>query len=152
MPSTFDGPSYLPIYWSCPLALLLWLPCLRLLGSLPICVFFFFFAVLVGFSLGCLHLRCGLGALASRRHGSFVPVGPSLSVFRACFRWGGCRCCCCCCGCPLALRCLFGGQFRSKFTLTSRGGVFCQSAIDSAQNDHANVVQSMLANKEAQLR
>ncbi|CAJ1383392.1 unnamed protein product [Effrenium voratum] len=28
-------------------------------------------------------------------------------------------------------------------------GVFCQSAIDSAQNDHANVVQSMLANKEA---
>ena len=30
-------------------------------------------------------------------------------------------------------------------------GVFCQSAIDSAQNDHANVVQSMLANKEAMM-
>jgi len=29
----------------------------------------FLFAVLVGFSLGCLHLWCGLGALASRRHG-----------------------------------------------------------------------------------
>ena len=28
-------------------------------------------------------------------------------------------------------------------------GVFCQSAVESAQNDHANVVQSMLANKEA---
>ena len=25
---------------------------------------------------------------------------------------------------------------------------FCQSAIESAQNDHANVVQSMLANKD----
>ncbi|OLQ00044.1 Voltage-dependent T-type calcium channel subunit alpha-1I [Symbiodinium microadriaticum] len=30
-------------------------------------------------------------------------------------------------------------------------GVFCQSAIDSAQNDHATLVQSMLANKEAHL-
>ncbi|CAE7747591.1 Cacna1c [Symbiodinium sp. CCMP2592] len=28
-------------------------------------------------------------------------------------------------------------------------GVFCQSAIDSAQNDHATVVQSILANKKA---
>jgi len=30
-------------------------------------------------------------------------------------------------------------------------GVFCQSALESAQNDHANVVQSMLANKEAHI-
>ena len=28
-------------------------------------------------------------------------------------------------------------------------GVFCQSAIESAQQDHATVVQSMLENKEA---
>ena len=33
----------------------------------------------------------------------------------------------------------------SKFQVT---GVFCQSAIDSAQNDHATVVQSILANKQ----
>jgi len=30
-------------------------------------------------------------------------------------------------------------------------GVFCQSAIESAQQDHATVVQSMLENKEAHL-
>jgi len=30
-------------------------------------------------------------------------------------------------------------------------GVFCQSAIDSAQNDHAAIVQSILENKEAHL-
>lgn len=30
-------------------------------------------------------------------------------------------------------------------------GVFCQSAIESAQNDHATAVQSMIANKEAHL-
>ena len=61
--------------WSCPLALPLGLPCLRglplwvwldLFGYLP--PWFPFVAVLVGFSLGCLHLWCGLGALASRRH------------------------------------------------------------------------------------
>ena len=71
----YHGPSYLPVFWSCPLALPLGLPCLRglplwvwlgLFGSLPLG---FLFAVLVGFSLGCLHLWCGLGALASRRHG-----------------------------------------------------------------------------------
>ena len=71
----YHGPSYLPVYWSCPLALPFRLPCLRglplgvwlgLFGSLPLG---FLFAVLVGFSLGCLHLWCGLGALASRRHG-----------------------------------------------------------------------------------
>ena len=71
----YHGPSHLPVYWSCPLAHSLGLPCLRglplwvwlgLFGSLPP---WFPFAVLVGFSLGCLHLWCGLGALASRRHG-----------------------------------------------------------------------------------
>ena len=71
----YHGPSHLPAYWSCPLAHSLGLPCLRglplwvwlgLFGSLPLG---FLFAVLVGFSLGCLHLWCGLGALASRRHG-----------------------------------------------------------------------------------
>ena len=34
---------------------------------------------------------------------------------------------------------------QSTFQVT---GVFCQSAIDSAQNDHATVVQSILANKQ----
>ena len=71
----YHGPSYLPVYWSCPLALPLGLPCLRGLplwvwlgwfGSLPP---WFLFAVLVGPSLGCLRLWCGLGALASRCHG-----------------------------------------------------------------------------------
>ena len=66
------------------------------LVCLGLCPLVSLFAVLVGFSLGCLHLWCGLGALASRRR-AFV-VG-------CC---GGC--CGCCCGCPLALRCLFGGS------------------------------------------
>ena len=39
------------------------------LVCLGLCPLGFLFAVLVGFSLGCLHLWCGLGALASRRHG-----------------------------------------------------------------------------------
>ena len=30
-------------------------------------------------------------------------------------------------------------------------GVFCQTAIDSAQNDHATVIHSILANKQAHL-
>ena len=38
-----------------------------------------------------------------------------------------------------------GFFFFARFEVT---GVFCQSAIDSAQNDHATVVQSILANKE----
>ena len=47
------------------------------LAGLGPCPLGFLFAVLVGFSLGCLHLRCGLGALASRRYGSFMgPLSP----------------------------------------------------------------------------
>ena len=115
------GPSYLPVYWFCHLHSL-W-GCLAFVGfpsgfglaGLGPCPLGFLFAVLVGFSLGCFHLRCGLGALASRCHGSFVPVGPSLSVFVACF----------CCGWLLLLLQLlwlpphsalsFLGEFRSKF-------------------------------------
>ena len=63
---------------------------------------------------------------------SFVPVGPLPSVFMACFRG-------CCCGCPLALRCLFGGSSdQSSHThncILSRG-VFCHSAIKAAERDH----------------
>ncbi|CAE7416797.1 Scn11a, partial [Symbiodinium natans] len=40
-------------------------------------------------------------------------------------------------------------QFTYFAVLNVLTGVFCQSAVESAQNDHANVVQSMLANKEA---
>ena len=39
--------------------------------------------------------------------------------------------------------------FSARFQVT---GVFCQSAIDSAQNDHATVVQSILANKEMHIQ
>ena len=111
--------SYLPIYWSCPLALPLGLPCLRGLplwvwlgwfGSLPP---WFLFAVLVGPSLGCLRLWCGLGALASRCHGVVCSRWAfALGVDGVLPLWAGCCCCCCCCccGCPLALRCLLGGS------------------------------------------
>ncbi|CAE7225378.1 Scn11a, partial [Symbiodinium natans] len=44
---------------------------------------------------------------------------------------------------------LFYVAFTYFAVLNVLTGVFCQSAIESAQNDHANVVQSMLANKEA---
>ncbi|CAE7237714.1 unnamed protein product, partial [Symbiodinium pilosum] len=44
---------------------------------------------------------------------------------------------------------LFYVQFTYFAVLNVLTGVFCQSAVESAQNDHANVVQSMLANKEA---
>lgn len=39
--------------------------------------------------------------------------------------------------------------YSARFQVT---GVFCQSAIDSAQNDHATVVQSILANKEMHIQ
>ncbi|CAJ1365402.1 unnamed protein product [Effrenium voratum] len=44
---------------------------------------------------------------------------------------------------------LFYVSFTYFAVLNVVTGVFCQSAIDSAQNDHANVVHAMLANKEA---
>ncbi|CAE7939157.1 Cacna1h, partial [Symbiodinium sp. KB8] len=47
---------------------------------------------------------------------------------------------------------LFYIQFTYFAVLNVLTGVFCQSAVESAQNDHANVVQSMLANKEEKIR
>ena len=43
----------------------------------------------------------------------------------------------------------FSFFYSARFQVT---GVFCQSAIDSAQNDHATVVQSILANKEMHIQ
>jgi len=45
------------------------------------------------------------------------------------------------------------GQFRSKSThvLNVLTAVFCQSAIDGAQNDHASKVHAVLANKQVHL-
>eukprot|EP00434_Breviolum_minutum_P019826 symbB.v1.2.017495.t1/scaffold1358.1/size123611/1 len=43
---------------------------------------------------------------------------------------------------------LFFVSFTYFAVLNVVTGVFCQSAIDSAQNDHATVVQSILANKQ----
>ena len=43
-------------------------------------------------------------------------------------------CCGCCCGCPLALRCLFGGSSDQSSHITwAKAKVFCQSAIESAE-------------------
>jgi len=114
--------------------------------------FVWVFAPLVSFfrcfSLGCLHLWCGLGALTSRRHGV------------VCSRWAfalgvhGVLSCWAAAAAAVAAPSLcavyffVGSSDQSSHTSDNGGGVFCQSAIDSAQNDHANVVQSMLANKE----
>lgn len=46
---------------------------------------------------------------------------------------------------------LFYVAFTYFAVLNVLTGVFCQSAIESAQNDHATAVQSMIANKEAHL-
>lgn len=46
---------------------------------------------------------------------------------------------------------LFYVSFTYFAVLNVVTGVFCQSAIDSAQNDHANIVHAMLANKEAHI-
>ena len=70
----YHGPSYLPVHWSCPLAHPLGLPCLRgppvwvwlgLFGSLP--PWFPFLRCWLVFRWAVC--TCGLGALASRRHG-----------------------------------------------------------------------------------
>ena len=80
----FIGLAHLHSLWGC-LAFVGFPSGFGLVGLGP-CPLGFLFAVLVGFSLGCLHLRCGLGALASRRHGSFVPVGPLGLRFRCSWR------------------------------------------------------------------
>lgn len=46
---------------------------------------------------------------------------------------------------------LFYVSFTYFAVLNVVTGVFCQSAIDSAQNGHANIVHAMLANKEAHI-
>eukprot|EP00435_Cladocopium_sp_Y103_P024899 s1276_g6.t1 len=110
----FDGPSDLPVYWSCPLALPLGLPCLRGLFSGLAWLFWvfapvgFLFAVLVGFSLGWVW-RPVLPTPWNR----LLPLGlcPRCS-WRAFVV--GCRCCCC--GCPPRSALSIWGQFRSKFT------------------------------------
>ena len=117
----YHGPSYLPVYWSCPLALPLGLPCLR---GLPLWVWlglFGSFPPLVSFLRCWLVFRwavCTFGVVWVPWHPdameSFVPVGPLLSVFMACFRgglllllpWP-----------PPRSALSIWGQFRSKFTL-----------------------------------
>ena len=77
---------------------------------------------------------------------SFVPVGPLPSVFLACFRGGLLRLLL---WLPPRSALSIWGQFRSKFTQSRVcAGVFCQSAIENAQNDHAAVVQNILDNKD----
>ena len=81
--------------WSCPLALPLGLPCLRGLplwvwlgffGSLP--PWFPFFAVLVGFSLGCLHQSGVVWAPWPRPRSRLFPLGLCPRCLpKACFRW-----------------------------------------------------------------
>lgn len=52
---------------------------------------------------------------------------------------------------PWVLLFLFYMFFTYFAVLNVITGVFCQSAIDSAQNDHATVVHTILANKQAHL-
>ncbi|CAE7401709.1 CACNA1I [Symbiodinium pilosum] len=52
---------------------------------------------------------------------------------------------------PWVLLFLFYMFFTYFAVLNVITGVFCQTAIDSAQNDHATVIHSILANKQAHL-
>ena len=50
-----------------------------------------------------------------------------------------------------SLRAIHSGvvaRYQSQHTKSTRGGVFCQSAIENAQKDHAAVVQNILDNKD----
>ena len=72
----FIGLAHLHTLWGC--LAFVGLPSGFGLVCLGPCPLGFLFAVLVGLSLGCLHLRCGLGALASRCHGVVCsPLGLS---------------------------------------------------------------------------
>eukprot|EP00435_Cladocopium_sp_Y103_P021780 s1276_g5.t1 len=105
----------------------------------------FLFAVLVGFSLGCLRLWCGLGVLASRRHGVVVSSrwAFALGVHGVLSLWAAAA------AAVAAPSLCAVGQFRSKFThVTAEAQVFCQSAIDSAQSDHSTKCQAILADKD----
>ena len=149
----YHGPSHLPAYWSCPLAHSLGLPCLR---GLPLWVWlglFGSFPPLVSFLRCWLVFRwavCTFGFVWAPwppdAMESFVPVGPLPSVFVACFRggllwlllW-----------LPPRSALSIWGQFRSKFTQSLQNSqVFCQSAIESAQNDHSTKCQAILADKD----
>ena len=90
----FIGLAHLRSLWGC-LAFMGFLSGFGLVG-LGLRPLGFLFAVLVRFSLGCLRIWCGLGALASRRYGVlllllllWLPARSALSIW---------------------------GQFRSKFT------------------------------------
>ena len=147
------GPSFLPIYWSCPLALPLGLPCLRglplwvwlgLFGSLPP---WFLFAVLVGFSLGCLHLWCGLGALASRRHGVVCSRWAfALGVHGVLSWWAAAAAAAV--AAPSLCAVYLGAVQIKVHTFYTFAKVFCHSAIASAEQDHEIMVQSMVNEQE----
>ena len=143
--------SYLPIYWSCPLALPLGLPCLRGLplwvwlgwfGSLPP---WFLFAVLVGPSLGCLRLWCGLGALASRCHGVVCSRWAfALGVDGVLPLWAAAAAV----DAPSLCAVYLGAVQIKVHTFYTFAKVFCHSAIASAEQDHEIMVQSMVNEQE----
>ena len=114
------------------------LGCLAATRASPLAlVFFGFLPPWFPFCSGLLVFRWAVrtvrssGRGATRYHACFVPV----ERLR-------CRCswrafvagCCFCCGCPLVLRCLFGGSSdQSSLATALEIEVFCQSAIESAE-------------------
>ena len=89
----YHGPSHLPVYWSCPLAHSLGLPCLRglplwvwlgLFGSLPP---WFSFCGVGWFFAGLFAPLVWSGRLALQTPW-IVPIGLLPSVFMVCFRGG----------------------------------------------------------------
>ena len=117
----------LPICTLCGVALPSWA------SPLSLAWFVWVFAPLVSFlrcfSLGCLHLWCGLGALTFRRHGV------------VCSRWAlgvhGVLSCWAAAAAAVASPSLcavyffVGSSDQSSHTSDNGGGVFCQSAIDT---------------------
>ena len=116
----YVGPSFLLIYWSCPLALPLGLPCLR---GLPLWVWLGLFG-----SLPPWFPFCGVGWFFAGLFAPLVWSGCLLSVFMTSFRGG----------LLLLLPWLpprsalsIWGQFRSKFTrFPNLPHIFCQAAMD----------------------
>ena len=88
----YHGPSHFPVYWSCPFAHSVGLPCLR---GLPLWVWLGLFGSLppwFPFSGVFRWAVCTFGVVWAPwppdAMESFVPVGPLPSVFMACFRVG----------------------------------------------------------------
>ena len=101
------------------------------------------------FFAGCLHLWCGLGALASRCHGVVCSRWAfALGVDGVLPLWAGAAAAVAAVDAPSLCAVYLGAVQIKVHTFYTFAKVFCHSAIASAEQDHEIMVQSMVNEQE----